>query len=77
MNTITKNGKIYPLLDGNKDGRISCPFCNKKHTHRAIEEIGHRLTHCNIIDYKDITIEDGTIFERKNGYYVRFKHLIK
>ena len=79
---IVKNDKAIPVVKATNKGvigYITCPYCDKKHTHGNTKDISHRVTHC-AVEYQDkferyAINKDGTdgfMLERDNGYYIDF-----
>ena len=61
MNTIEKDGVIYPVLNADKKGYVTCPFCQQKFT-----KDGECKVH--IIGAATITVNG----KKENGYFVVF-----
>lgn len=70
LETITINYQVYPLVLADKEGNIKCPYCSEKHKHGKGD--GHRLSHCANNKSKSIITVDGVLFEKSEGYYVKY-----
>jgi hypothetical protein len=72
MNTIEKDGVIYPVLNADKKGYVTCPFCRQKHKHGKGGGDGHRVADCTqLLIINPLFTKDGWC-KKENGYFVRF-----
>lgn len=72
MKTILKEGVLYPLLNANIEGYVTCPFCMQKHKHGIGGENGHRVADCNqLLIRNPVFTKDGWC-SKENGYFVQF-----
>jgi len=72
MKTINKDGITYPVLDADKHGYITCPFCQEKHKHGKAGGDGHRVADCTRALTKDYILTKYGVCEKKKGYFVQF-----
>ena len=72
METIKKDGIIFPVLNVDKKGYVICPFCGQKHKHGKGGGDGHRIPDCNYLLIKSPLFTKDGWCERSNGYFVRF-----
>ena len=72
MNTIEKEGVIYPVLNADKKGYVTCPFCQQKHKHGKGGGDGHRVANCTqLLIINPLFTKNGWC-KKENGYFVRF-----
>jgi len=72
METIKKDGIIFPVLNVDKKGYVICPFCGQKHKHGKGGGDGHRVADCNqLVIINPLFTKEGWC-KQANGYFVRF-----
>ena len=71
MKTKLENGILYPVLNADEKGYVTCPFCQQKHKHGKGGGDGHRVADCTMPYNKYLFTENGWC-EKENGYFVVF-----
>jgi hypothetical protein len=76
MKTITIEGINYPVLKANKNGKVTCPFCRKEHTHGKSGGDGHRVANCTELLIINPVFAGGSQWcFKQNGYFVEFSYI--
>lgn len=72
MKTKLENGILFPVLNADKKGYVTCPFCQQKHKHGKGGGDGHRVADCNQLLIIDLLLTKDGWCKRENGYFVKF-----
>ena len=72
METIEKDGVIYPVLIADKKGYVTCPFCQQKHKHGKGGGDGHRVANCTRLLIINPLFTKNGLCKKENGYFVHF-----
>ena len=70
METIVKDGIVYPVLKANNNGYVTCPFCGQKHKHGKGD--GHRVADCGHSDKIGYFVAKDGVCDARNGYFIRY-----
>jgi len=72
MKVLTENEVNYPVLNADKNGRVTCPFCQQKHKHGKGGGNGHRIADCSQLLIINPVFIGGKWCWKANGYFVEF-----
>jgi hypothetical protein len=72
MKTKLENGILYPVLNADKKGYVTCSFCQQKHKHGKSGGGGHRVADCTQLLITNPLFTEKGWCKKENGYFVVF-----